>query len=62
MGGTPTRMLEFAQMLKNDLEPVLGHLGDGIEDLSIKGGRYSMFKVGPVLTVNVSNSQTLIVE
>ena len=49
MGGSPGRMLKMAKLLQE----VLG-IGKGFEpvDLAKKGGRYSLYKVGPVICVN----------
>jgi len=49
MGGSPGRMLKMAKMLQECLS-----IGKGFEpiDLATKGGRYSLYKVGPVICVN----------
>jgi uridine phosphorylase len=53
MGGTPKRMLQFALYMKNVIDYKLptGHL---FENITASTDRYTMYKVGPVLSVNVS--------
>lgn len=53
MGGTPQRMEAFAHYVAEEINvelPAGGHL----KDLTALGQRYSMYKVGPVLSVSVS--------
>jgi len=50
MGGSASRMEKMAKLIRSKLNPDAPD--DELEDLAIKGGRYSMFKVGPVLCVN----------
>ncbi|KAK2710805.1 hypothetical protein QYM36_012102 [Artemia franciscana] len=51
MGGTPARMKEFAHFIKNEIGYIPPY-GTTLEDISKLGHRYSMFKVGPVLSVS----------
>lgn len=53
MGGTPKRMEQFAQYIMKEI----GHklpTGTTLQDISQFSYRYSMYKVGPVLSVSVS--------
>ena len=49
MGGSASRMEKMAKLIQSKLYP---DSDDELEDLAVKGGRYSLFKVGPVLCVN----------
>uniref|UniRef100_A0A023FWQ7 Putative uridine phosphorylase n=1 Tax=Amblyomma parvum TaxID=251391 RepID=A0A023FWQ7_AMBPA len=51
MGGTPSRMEQFARLAKQELHVNLP-TGSDLCDLSHYAGRYSMYKVGPVLSVS----------
>ncbi|XP_077490498.1 uridine phosphorylase 1-like isoform X2 [Amblyomma americanum] len=51
MGGTPSRMEQFARLAKQELDVKLP-TGSDLCDLSHYAGRYSMYKVGPVLSVS----------
>ena len=55
MGGTPRRMEQFAHFIMKEIG---FHLPTGAQllDISLHSYRYSMFKVGPVLSVSVSCS------
>lgn len=51
MGGTPHRMLQFANYIKD----VIGYklpMGHQLENITASTDRYTMYKVGPVLAVN----------
>lgn len=53
MGGTPKRMEQFAY----DIMAEIGHklpCGTTLQDISQFSYRYSMYKVGPVLSISVS--------
>lgn len=53
MGGTPKRMYDFAQYIMKEI----GHklpTGTCLSDISQYSYRYSMYKIGPVLSVSVS--------
>jgi uridine phosphorylase len=53
MGGTPKRMESFAYYIMKEI----GHklpTGTTLQDISQYSYRYSMYKVGPVLSVSVS--------
>lgn len=55
MGGKPKRMKEFAEYMYQDLgKPQNSEFDEngGIKDISESAGRYSMFKVGPFLSVS----------
>lgn len=55
MGGTPKRMEAFAYYIMKEI----GHklpTGTTLQDISQYSYRYSMFKVGPVLSVSVSQN------
>jgi hypothetical protein len=54
IGGTPNRMLEFAYFIMKEI----GHklpTGTQLLDISQYSYRYSMYKVGPVLSISVSS-------
>jgi uridine phosphorylase len=53
MGGTPKRMEQFAYYIMEEI----GHklpAGTMLQDISQYSYRYSMYKVGPVLSIRVS--------
>jgi hypothetical protein len=53
MGGTPKRMEQFAYYIMEEI----GHklpAGTMLQDISQFSYRYSMYKVGPVLSISVS--------
>lgn len=53
MGGTPKRMEQFANYIMKEI----GHklpAGTTLLDISQYSYRYSMYKVGPVLSISVS--------
>lgn len=53
MGGTPKRMEDFAHFIMKEI----GHklpAGTTLLDISQYSYRYSMYKVGPVLSISVS--------
>lgn len=55
MGGTPKRMENFAHYIMKEI----GHklpTGTALADISQYSYRYSMYKVGPVLSISVSIS------
>ena len=49
MGGTVKRMHEFAEMVAKELG-----IDEPLVDLTKASNRYSMFKVGPVLSISVT--------
>lgn len=52
MGGSTSRLKFFAKFIKNELKD---HLNGDIEPCNLsKSDRYVLYKVGPVLAVNVS--------
>lgn len=51
MGGTPSRMEQFARLAKEELRVNLP-TGSDLCDLSHYAGRYSMYKVGPLLSIS----------
>lgn len=51
MGGTPRRMESFAHYIRNELNIKLP-TGADLYDISRYSYRYSMFKIGPVLTIS----------
>ncbi|XP_037522798.1 LOW QUALITY PROTEIN: uridine phosphorylase 1-like [Rhipicephalus sanguineus] len=51
MGGTPSRMEQFARLAKEKLNLKLP-TGTDLCDLSHYAGRYSMYKVGPLLSIS----------
>lgn len=56
MGGTPKRMEQFANYIMKEI----GHklpAGTTLLDISQYSYRYSMYKVGPVLSISVSRLQ-----
>lgn len=53
MGGTAQRMLECAKFIGEKIGCYLP-VGSGLIDITASSQRYSMYKVGPVLTINVS--------
>lgn len=58
MGGTPKRMEQFAYNIMAEI----GHklpCGTTLQDISHFSYRYSMFKVGPVLSISVRISISL---
>jgi len=53
LAGSQSRVQKFAQMCYDELKDVYDIPADAAtDDIAIKAGRYSAFKVGPVLTVN----------
>jgi len=53
LAGSQSRVQKFAQMCYAELKDVYDIPADAAtDDIAIKAGRYSAFKVGPVLTVN----------
>lgn len=55
MGGTPKRMENFANYIMKEI----GHklpAGTTLLDITKNSYRYSMYKVGPVLSISVSPS------
>lgn len=55
MGGTPKRMENFANYIMKEI----GHklpAGTTLLDITKNSYRYSMYKVGPVLSISVSSS------
>lgn len=52
MGGKAKRMYNFANYIKEELGIKLPY-GSKLVDLTEKSNRYSMYKVGPVLSINV---------
>ena len=61
MGGTPKRMLQFSNFIKDYVGYKLP-TGHTFENITESTDRYSMYKCGPVLSVNVSsiNRQNII--
>lgn len=57
MGGTPQRMESFAYYIAEQIGERLPPDGK-LKDFSEIGQRYSMYKVGPVLSVSVSEPPT----
>lgn len=58
MGGTPKRMEAFAYYIMKEI----GHklpTGTTLQDISQYSYRYSMYKVGPILSVSVSSKYSL---
>jgi len=53
MGGTPERMKDFAYYIMEEIGHTLP-TGTMLQDISQKSYRYSMYKVGPVLSISVS--------
>ncbi|GFW17387.1 uridine phosphorylase 1 [Trichonephila clavipes] len=51
MGGTPRRMEKFAQFVKKELDIKLP-TGAALCDISARSYRYSMYKIGPVISVS----------
>lgn len=51
MGGTPRRMEHFAHYIQEELNVKLP-AGASLCDISLRSYRYSMFKIGPVLSVS----------
>ncbi|XP_054711527.1 uridine phosphorylase 1-like [Uloborus diversus] len=51
MGGTPRRMEKFAHLVEKELEIKLP-TGAALCDISAKSYRYSMYKIGPVISVS----------
>jgi len=58
VGGTAKRMKDFAYFIKDQLGIKLP-TGVALQDISQNGNRYSMFKIGPVLSVTVCVEQLL---
>lgn len=58
MGGTQQRMMSFAYYIAEQIGEKLPPDGK-LENLSELGQRYSMYKVGPVLSVSVSHLYSL---
>ncbi|GFQ67346.1 uridine phosphorylase 1 [Trichonephila clavata] len=52
MGGTPRRMEKFAQFVQKELDIKLP-TGAALCDISARSYRYSMYKIGPVISVSV---------
>lgn len=57
MGGSTTRMKQFAKFLQNELSPFLNHENQKEPENLSNSDRYVVYKVGPVLAVNVSCSE-----
>lgn len=60
MGGTPKRMEQFANYIMKEI----GHklpAGTTLLDISQYSYRYSMYKVGPVLSISVSTHNIIFV-
>lgn len=55
MGGTVKRMHEFAKMVARELGLDGGEGDAPLVDLTAASNRYSMYKVGPVLSISVGN-------
>lgn len=53
MGGTPKRMEQFANFIMDEIGYKLP-AGTTLLDISQYSYRYSMYKVGPVLSISVS--------
>lgn len=53
MGGTPKRMEQFANFIMEEIGYKLP-AGTTLLDISQYSYRYSMYKVGPVLSISVS--------
>ena len=53
MGGAPQRMKHFAKFIYSELGDKLPP-GTKIQDMLEHSHRYSMYKVGPVLSISVS--------
>jgi uridine phosphorylase len=51
MGGTPNRMFEFANFIMDEIGYKLP-TGTQLQDISAISCRYSMYKVGPVLSIS----------
>lgn len=51
MGGTPSRMKAFANFIIQEIEYELP-VGSQLDDISAAGHRYSMYKIGPVISVS----------
>lgn len=58
MGGTPKRMEKFAYYIMDEIGYKLP-TGTTLQDISRFSYRYSMFKVGPVLSISVRYTLTL---
>lgn len=54
MGGSSKRMQKFAYYIK-DLLNIEIPTGCDLIDITEKSNRYSIYKIGPVLSVSVSN-------
>lgn len=60
MGGTPKRMENFAYYIMKEI----GHklpTGTTLSDISQYSYRYSMYKVGPVLSISVRETIKLVI-
>lgn len=57
MGGTQKRMYNFANYIMKEIDCEFPY-GSTLLDISQNAHRYSMYKIGPVLSVNVSNLAT----
>lgn len=55
MGGTPKRMEQFAKYIMNEIGYKLP-AGTTLHDISQYSYRYSMYKIGPVLSISVNLS------
>jgi len=55
MGGTPKRMENFANYIMKEISHKLP-VGTTLLDITKNSYRYSMYKVGPVLSISVSLS------
>ncbi|KFM57843.1 Uridine phosphorylase 2, partial [Stegodyphus mimosarum] len=51
MGGTPRRMEKFAHFMQRELDIKLP-TGTALSDISARSYRYSMYKIGPVISVS----------
>ena len=61
MGGTPKRMEQFANYIMDEIEYKLP-TGSCLQDICYHSYRYSMYKIGPVLSVSVSEQHFKIFE
>ena len=53
MGGSSKRMMKFAHYMKNLLK-IEVPTGTDLIDITEKSNRYSIYKIGPILSVSVS--------
>lgn len=59
MGGSTTRMKQFAKFLQNELSDYLNDEAIKDPENLSNSDRYVVYKVGPVLAVNVSTYITM---